>query len=60
MKICRPALENSVELGMAFLLAVVFGAGVLVSLLPVAIQDGGRLFFVLPECGLFLEAAGLE
>jgi len=38
---------------MAFLLAVVFGAGVLVSLLSVAIEDAGRLFFVLQYAGFF-------
>jgi len=53
MEIYGPAPKNTVELRMPFLLAVVFGAGVLVSLLPVAIEGGGRLFFVLQYAGFF-------
>jgi hypothetical protein len=37
----------SLQLGIPFLLAVVFGAGVLVSLLPIARQGDDKWFFAL-------------
>jgi hypothetical protein len=41
-----------VEAGIPFLLAVVFGAGVLVSSCPIARQVGGKWFFDLLEAAL--------